>query len=45
MVVLTLDTNVNIILLTGFCLSTSVIGLREGVERLEVLDVRGHKID
>lgn len=42
----TLDTNVDVILLiTGFYLSTVVIGLRERIEGLEILDVRGHEID
>jgi hypothetical protein len=43
--ILTLNANVNIVLLTSLGLSTGVIGLREGVEGLEVLDVRGHMID
>jgi hypothetical protein len=42
---LTLNANVDIVLLTSLGLSTSVIGLRKGIEGLEVLDVRGHKID
>lgn len=42
---LTLNANVDIVLLTGLGLSTSVIGLRKGIEGLEVLDVRGHMID
>jgi hypothetical protein len=41
----TLDSNVDVVLLTSFGLSTSVIGLRKGIEGLEVLDVRGHMID
>jgi hypothetical protein len=41
----TLDPNVDVVLLTSFGLSTSVIGLRKGIEGLEVLDVRGHMID
>jgi hypothetical protein len=44
--VLTLDTDVNVVLLvSNLCLTTSVIGLREGVEGLEILDVCGHMID
>lgn len=35
----------DIILLTRLGLSTRVIGLREGIEGLEILDVCGHKID
>ena len=42
---LTLNTNVDVVLLTGLCFSTSVIGLRKGIEGLEILDVCGHKID
>jgi hypothetical protein len=41
----TLDPNVDVVLLTSLGLSTSVIGLRKGIEGLEVLDVRGHMID
>jgi hypothetical protein len=41
---LTLNANVNVVLLTSLCLSTSVIGLRKGIEGLEVLNVRGHMI-
>lgn len=43
---LTLNTDVDVILLiTSFDLSTVVIGLRERIEGLEILDVRGHEID
>jgi hypothetical protein len=42
--ILTLNANVNVVLLTSLCLSTSVIGLRKGIEGLEVLNVRGHMI-
>ena len=42
----TLDSNVDVILLiTGFCFPTVVVGLRERIEGLEILDVRGHEID
>jgi hypothetical protein len=44
--VLTLDTDVNVVLLvSNLYLTSSVIGLREGVEGLEILDVCGHMID
>lgn len=42
---LTLDANVDVVLLTSLGLAASVIGLREGVEGLEILDVCGHMID
>jgi hypothetical protein len=41
----TLDPDMDVVLLTSLGLSTSVIGLRKGIEGLEVLDVRGHMID
>ena len=41
----TLNTNMNVILLTGLSLPASIISLRERIEGLEILDVRGHEID
>jgi len=41
----TLNTDVNVVLLRGFYFSSSIIGLRERIEGLEILDVRGHEID
>jgi hypothetical protein len=41
--VLTLDTDVNIILTGGLLVANGVFGFRERIEGLEVLDVRGHE--
>lgn len=41
----TLDSNVNVILLGTLGLPACVVGLRERIEGLEILDVRGHEID
>ena len=35
----------DVILLAGLRLPASVVGLRERIEGLEILDVRGHEID
>jgi hypothetical protein len=44
--VLTLDTNVNVVLLiANLDFSTCVFGFRERIEGLEVLDVCGHKTE
>ena len=41
----TLDTNVDVVLLSRLYFSSSIISLRERIEGLEILDVRGHEID
>jgi hypothetical protein len=41
----TLDTNMNVVLLSRLYFSSSIISLRERIEGLEILDVRGHEID
>lgn len=41
----TLNANVDVVLLAGLCLPARVVGLRERIEGLEILDVRGHEID
>jgi hypothetical protein len=44
--VLTLNTDMDVILLGALrYFPSSVIGLRERIEGLEILDVRGHEID
>ena len=41
----TLNTNMDVVLLSGLYFSSSIISLRERIEGLEILDVRGHEID
>lgn len=41
----TLDADVDVVLLAGLGLPACVISLRERIEGLEILDVRGHEID
>jgi len=40
-----LNTNMDVVLLSGLYFSSSIISLRERIEGLEILDVRGHEID
>jgi hypothetical protein len=42
-VLLTLNTDVNVILTGGLLVADGVFGFRERIEGLEVLDVRGHE--
>jgi hypothetical protein len=41
----TLNTNMDVVLLSRLYFSSSIISLRERIEGLEILDVRGHEID
>ena len=41
----TLNTDMNVILLGGLYFSSNIVDLRERIEGLEILDVRGHEID
>lgn len=41
----TLNTDVDVVLLGGLYFASSIVDLRERIEGLEILDVRGHEID